>query len=187
MEKLIKQYNDRFSRFALQKEQIRRLWNVNEKSAHILYFFTKAKRPNRILEVGTSNGYSTFWLYLASKDNGTIIDTIEVDKKRYEMARENLQGLSEINLLLGKAEELLPYLEYQYDLVFIDAGKVNYIDYIKLIIPLLKGEALIIADNTLSHEITTRGYNDFVENSELFTSSILPIEDGLTVSIYHEK
>lgn len=134
MERIKELYKQRLSKFDIQRNSINQLWNINEQTAQLLYIFIKTKQPKNILEIGTSNGYSTFWISLAAEQFGAIIDTIEVDEARFKLAQKNLAGRNNIKLHFGKAERIIPKLNKQYDFVFIDAIKVDYIKYIKLLI-----------------------------------------------------
>lgn len=183
MEKIKSKNSNRFKRFEEQKAQNRRLWNLDPISQNLLYMLTRLKKPGRVLEIGTSNGFSSFMMSLA--DPYIQIETIEVDLSRYEMAKENLSDLPNIIIHHCKAEELISTLKPGFDMVFIDANKPAYIDYLTLIIPLLNHEALIIADNITSHPETTIRYRDFVLHDDRFTTMLLPLEAGLLISIYN--
>ena len=177
-------YHVELANFEAQKQNIRRLWNIPQETAELLYTFIKIKAPKHILEIGTSNGFSTFWLSLAAETCGAVVDTIEVDEDRFKLAEKNLVNRENIIHYFGKAELIIPKLTNKYDFVFIDAGKINYIDYIKLLINKLNNNAVIIADNVISHKDTVTEYLDFIESSELFDSVTLSIDSGLNVAIY---
>ena len=184
MERIKQKYKHELSSFETQKKNIRRLWNISQETAELLYAFIKIKEPKNILEIGTSNGFSTFWLSLAAETYDAVVDTIEVDKDRYKLAKKNLENRINIIQHLGKAELIIPELTDKFDFVFIDAGKINYIDYIKLLINKLNNNALIIADNVISHKNTVTEYLDYIESSELFDSVTLRIDSGFNVAIY---
>ncbi len=185
MEKIRKEYEHQFHSFIQQKNEIHRLWNLDPISLELIYMFVRAKKPKRILEIGTSNGYSAFMMSIVNEN--LIIDTIEVDDKRYNLAQTNLSSRPNIRQFLGKAEDILPKLENSYDFVFIDANKPAYINYLKLIEPLLESEALIIADNVTSHPETTQNYQDYVQTNPFYTTMLLPVEAGLLISFFHKN
>jgi len=187
MEKLKIKYANELARFAEQKARIRRLWNVDETTAGFLYLAATVHKAQNLLELGTSNGYSTFWLSLAAERNGGIVHTVEVDQKRYLMAKENLKTRSNIAMHYGLAEDIIPTLPPVIDFVFIDAGKPAYLDYLLLLLPKLEPGALILADNVTSHPETTAAYSEYIKKSELFTSLTLPLEAGLEMSVYQPK
>lgn len=185
MEKLELSNEDRkeLAEFENQRQNIRRLWNIDEQTAHILYFWVKANKPARILEIGTSNGYSTFWLAKAATFYGGLVETIEVDESRFKLAQHNLQRMKNITMHFGLAEIIIPNLSHQYELVFIDAGKIGYVDYIKLLLDKLTQNAVIIADNVISHSHSTQDYLQFMQNSGFFETMTLAVGSGLEISI----
>ncbi len=187
MERVKRKYQKELSLFETQRKSMRRLWNIEQRSAELLFTIIEATKPDRILEIGTSNGFSTFWLSLAAETCGALVDTIEVDEDRYNLARKNLENRDNIIQHFGKAELIIPKLMYKYDFIFIDAGKVNYIDYIKLLSEKLEDRAIIVADNVISHKHTVTEYLDYIESSELFDCVTLNIDSGLNVAVYDAK
>lgn len=187
MERIIKQYKQELARFETQKNKIKRLWNIPQETAELLYTFVKITTPKHILEIGTSNGFSTFWLSLAAETCSAVVDTIEIDEERFKLSKKNLLKRKNVIQHWGKAELLIPKLTNKYDFIFIDAGKINYIDYIKLLINKLNNNAVIIADNVISHKNTVTEYLDYIESNELFDNVTLRIDSGLNVAIYKMK
>jgi predicted O-methyltransferase YrrM len=183
VEKLKELNRERFERFRKQKEEIRRLWNIDQKTAELMYVVVKAKNPANILEIGTSNGYSSFIMSLAVDTERCLIETIEVDESRYSMAQENLQGIGHIKQYLSKAEDLIPKLTNSYDVVFLDANKPAYINYFHLIREKLKPGAIVIADNICSHPETTMPYRSFMLNNPEFFSTLIEIDAGILISV----
>ena len=187
MERIKEKYKLELARFETQKNKIKRLWNIPQETAELLYTFIKIKEPKHILEIGTSNGFSTFWLSLAAEDCGAVVETIEADEDRFKLAKKNLLNRENLIQYFGKAELIIPKLTSKYDFIFIDAGKINYIDYIKLLLQKMDNNAIIIADNVISHKNTVTEYLDFIESSELFDSVTLNIDSGLNVAVYKMK
>jgi predicted O-methyltransferase YrrM len=169
--------------FKEQRQTIKRLWNIDQETAHLLYFWVKTYKPEHILEIGSSNGYSTFWLAKAASYHSGLVETIEVDEKRYKLAEENLQGITNIQMHFGLAEKIIPGLTYQYQFVFIDAGKIGYVDYLKLLLDKLDKNAVIIADNVISHRHSIQEYLQLIRKSHLFETMTLAVGDGLEISI----
>ncbi len=186
MERLKEQYKHELARFEVQKNNMQRLWNIPQETAELLYTFVKIKAPKHILEIGTSNGFSTFWLSLAAETCGAVVDTIEVDEDRFALAKYNLINRNNVIQRLGKAELIIPELTYKYDFIFIDAGKINYIDYIKLLLNKMSRNAIVVADNVISHKDTVKEYLDYIESSELFDSVTLNIDSGINVAVYNK-
>ncbi len=187
MERIKELHKQKLSEFKLQRNNINKLWNINEQTAQLLYILIKTKQPKNILEIGTSNGYSTFWISLAAEQFDAIIDTIEVDKARFKLAQKNLAGIKNIILHLGKAERIIPKLNKQYDFVFIDANKIDYIKYIRLLINKLNDKAIIIADNIISHKESLQEYLDYINSNSAFENMILDIDSGLEISVFKKQ
>ncbi len=160
------------------------------------------KRPARILEVGTAVGFSA--ILMAEYDPVECeITTIENYEKRIPIARENFKRAGkehQITLLEGDATEILKELTKPYDFIFMDAAKGQYIHFMPDILRLLKPEGLLVSDNVLqdgdiieSHFIVTRRnrtihkrmreYLYALTHSEELVTSVLPIGDGVTVSV----
>ena len=171
----------------------------------------KKYKPKRILEIGTLHGYSAILManFLLSvndnddNDNATkfIVVCLEIDKKLANIAKKNIEkaGLSDkIKVINGDALEIIPKLDnnhYRFDLVFIDAVKNQYLEYLKLIEEndLMNKEeaAVVIADNVLIYENEMRDYLDYVRNSGQYNSYTTEttleftknVKDALEVSI----
>ncbi|MBW6516039.1 MAG: class I SAM-dependent methyltransferase [Candidatus Cloacimonetes bacterium] len=185
MEILKKKYQVILSRLEQQREESRRLWNIGQETVDFLALLLKLKKPKNILELGTSNGYSAFWIATITEDFASSIETIECDEERYNMAKENLATISNIKIHFAKAEEIIPNLENNYDFVFIDANKEQYHHYLDLLIPKLNDQALIVADNVLSHQHSVKLFSKKLHNNHNFDSITIPIESGLEVAIYN--
>ncbi|NQV18574.1 MAG: class I SAM-dependent methyltransferase [Armatimonadetes bacterium] len=182
MERIIQKYKKEFERFEKQKKSSESFWNIREQTAKFLYSFIKAKSPENILEIGTSNGYSTFWLSLAAEKS--IVDTIEADEYRFELAKENLKSRKNIIQHFGFAEDIIPKLNKKFDFVFVDAEKVKYKSYLKLLLDKLSDNAVIIADNIVSHKESVIEYLDFLKQNSCFESFLVEIDSGLEISFY---
>ena len=162
-------------------------------------------RPKRILELGTFTGYSALCLAEGLSEDG-LLTTIEHNDELEDTIRRNLalSPLSDrIRLIIGDAKEILHTeadkreainSDALYDLVFIDADKREYCDYIDLVYPLVPVGGFILADNTLwdghiidpaydkdKQTVGLRAFNDKIAKDSRFEQVILPIRDGLTI------
>ncbi len=164
------------------------------------------KQPKRILELGTAIGYSAI-LMSEYMPKDCVIDTIENYDKRIPIAKANFEraGVSDrINLYEGDAMEIMPTLKYKYDFVFMDAAKAQYIYFLPLLKNLMEDGGILITDNVLQDGdiiesrfgITRRNrtihsrmreYMYEVKNSEDFETTIVPIGDGITMSVKKER
>ncbi|MBD5372872.1 MAG: O-methyltransferase [Bacteroides sp.] len=164
----------------------------------LLSMISHMVRPRRILELGTFTGYSALCLAEGLIADGEL-HTIEHNDEDETQLRELFAANDErIKLHIGDASELIQKLHEQWDLIFIDANKREYLRYLQLLIPNLKPGAIILADNTLwDGKVTAprlkdgqtegiREFNDYVsEHSEEFSPVILPIRDGMTIMRYN--
>ena len=183
----------------------------------VLSMLSKMIRPKRILELGTFTGYSALCLAEGLVDDGRLI-TIEHNDEMEDAIRRNLalSPLGEkIELVIGDAKEWLREFRERsqasyslenapealqlkggelFDLVFIDADKKEYCDYLDLVLPLMNEGGWILADNTLwdghiidpaydkdKQTVALRAFNDKVAEDERLEKVILPLRDGLTV------
>jgi len=150
-------------------------------------------RPKRILEVGTFMGYSALCLAKGLPGDG-ILHTIELKKEDAEKARSYFDKSSlgpRIILHTGNALEVIPGLKETWDLVFIDADKPGYIEYFNLVLPQVRKNGFILADNIFFHgqalEKQPKGknaksiqaFNEFIKKRTDIEKVILTIRDGL--------
>ena len=151
---------------------------------------------SRVLEIGAFTGYSTICLASGLPEGG-FVDTLEINDELEDLMREGWKraGVSDrITLHLGDAKETLAGLSGPYDLVFIDANKREYCEYFDLVLPLLKPEGLIIADDVLwdgkvytepiSSDAQTEGllaFNSRMADDPRVEVVILPIRDGISL------
>ena len=182
MEKLKHPYSDILNTFKEQKQKIHRLWNVEGETANLLAMMVMLKKPKIILELGTSNGYSTFHLAL---DPTVRVVTIDVETARSNLAKETLKDFPNIEFITERIETYIPKIDYKIDLLFMDANKPNYINYLLQLEDKLNLNAVIIADNIDSHA-TTNTYKDYIINSDKYTTIHLSIDAGVLISIYHK-
>jgi predicted O-methyltransferase YrrM len=148
---------------------------ISRETGEILHLLVKLKNPKNVLEVGTSIGYSAIWIASALKKGSlTCIDhwpeRIHIAKSFFNRAK------LPIKLIEGNALDVIPGLKTKFDMVFLDATKSEYLNYLKKV-RLNKG-ALVIADNTISHASKMQDFLDYVGRRGAIT---LPIGSGITV------
>lgn len=170
---------------------------VDDDVSRLLQLLIKIKRPMRILEIGTSIGYSTTSMAEAIKEYGGKIVTVEYDEKVAYHAQQNFikAGVSDyIELKIGDAKELIPKLQGEFDLIFQDVDKRLYPLLFEDCLKLLKKGGLLIAEDTLFPVLDLdkkwfdliepiKEFNELVVNCEELESTLLPIGDGVTVAI----
>ncbi|MDR1878373.1 MAG: O-methyltransferase [Bacteroidales bacterium] len=159
-----------------------------------LQMLSRLIQPKRILELGTYTGYATISLAEGLPDDG-IIYTIEKNVELEHIIHKYIQkaGIEhKVKLLLGNALDLLPTLHETWDMVFIDADKINYINYYNLLLPSLSDNGIILADNVLwsgkvigeikDKDKDTKAildFNTFVQNDSRVKNMMLPFRDGI--------
>lgn len=175
---------------AEMEKQREQYWNIPREAAELIYFLGKIVKAKKVLEIGTSSGYSGIWLANLVKLEDGKLYTIESHHRRYALAAENFEkaGVSKfIEQVRGHAPQVLKeipeIMEGGFDMVFLDATKREHVAYFKEIADLLKSGGLIIADNILSHEEKMLEYVDYVKKSEDFASEIVPVGTGLMISL----
>ncbi len=130
-----------------------RYLSVPREDGRLLRILAESGRAQRIVEVGTSTGYSGLWLLLALKTTGGELVTYEIDDGRHAMARRNFERaglLGQATLVLGDAHQEITKLKGPVDLVFIDADKEGYPDYLRKVLPLVRPGGLVVAHNMAS-------------------------------------
>jgi caffeoyl-CoA O-methyltransferase len=187
---------------ALTRETYQKILQPRMLSGHyqgrILSVLSKLIRPKTILELGTFTGYSALCLAEGLDKNG-ILHTIDINEELIDFQRKYFDKSdygTQIVQHLGSALDIIPTLETTFDLIFMDADKPNYIKYFYQIIDKLNPGGVILSDNVLwsgkvietlnPSDISTKTvleYNALLKEDPRLETVLLPIRDGLTVSI----
>jgi len=162
----------------------------------ILEMISKMINPEKILELGTYTGYSAICLTKGLKENG-ILHTIEINDELEEVILKYFKKAeveNKIKLHFGDARTIIPKINEQFDLVFIDADKREYMEYYHIIFDYVKPGGFILADNVLwsgkviemetPDDEYTKGifdFNKFIKDDDRIEKVILPLRDGLTL------
>jgi predicted O-methyltransferase YrrM len=161
-------------------------------------------KPKSILEIGCGSGYSTYFL-IRNLPDGSSYNGIDLNKERLVIAQEFIKSSfpeksgRKIRFYTGNALKIIPAFNQKFDMVFIDAAKHEYPQYIKSLLEKLENNAVVIADNifydgkifkenTSKHDTNSvkgiKEYIDFITGSSYFQSHFLDISDGIAVSIF---
>jgi len=173
---------------------------VTPEVAQLLIVLGKLLRPARILEIGTAIGYSAILLAGVLADGGRM-DTIEREEEMLVKARENIKraGLENtISIIAGDAQEVLMCLDKQYDMIFMDAAKGQYPEFLPECLRMLKNGGLLVSDNVLYKGMISgeepvvrrkrtivnrlRTYLDNLCSNPSLDTSILPVGDGVALT-----
>ncbi len=166
--------------------QSKRLRAIRPEVGEFLTTLASAVAARRIVEVGTSGGYSTLWLALAAKRNGGRVQTYDVDPAKVEMAKANLAqaglgGVVDFNLEDGGAG--LQRLDGEADFVFIDAEKEDYERFLEPAVRALRPGGTLVADNLTSHEEDLAGFRDKALGHPQLRGLVVPIGRGELVAV----
>ncbi len=158
--------------------------SVGETEGRMLRLLTETADAKSVVEIGTSTGYSGLWFCLALQSTGGKLTTFEIDHERAELAKEHFRkaGVAQLTTVVeGNAHQNVARLAAPIDIVFIDADKEGYVDYLNKLLPLVRPGGLILADNVESAPEYVRAVS---ENSELET---LYYNDGRGLGISLKK
>ncbi|MBE7012040.1 MAG: O-methyltransferase [Ruminococcaceae bacterium] len=167
-------------------------------SIRFLEIIIKIANAKRILEVGSAIGYSAIRMSRAAEGEVT---TIELSEEMADIAEENIKkaGLSDkIRLIRGDAREILPQIDGEFDLIFVDAAKGQYAEFFKESRRLLKKGGIMVSDNVLYKGMTAtdellvhrkitlvrrlRAYLEMLKENKDFSTALIPIGDGVALS-----
>ncbi|MDE3124312.1 MAG: O-methyltransferase [Bacteroidota bacterium] len=159
----------------------------------LLKFLSTILQPKYVLEIGTFTGYSALCLAEGLAKEGEL-HTIELRTADATIAQQNFSAskwAKQIHLHIGNALKIIPTLSFEWDLIFIDADKTSYIQYYEMVLPYLKKNGVIIADNVLFHgqvlETPIKGknakaihnFNEWVYKDDRTQQVLLTVRDGL--------
>jgi predicted O-methyltransferase YrrM len=170
---------------ARETERPRRMLNITPDTGRLLWTLVRSAHATRLLEVGTSNAYSTIWLADAARATGGRVTTLERNPDKARLARENLgrAGLLDlVTIVEGPAAETLSALPGPFDFVFLDADRPSYRLYLDLALPRLVAGGLLVADNVVSHAEELRDYQARVKSHPDLFSVTVPIGKGEEIS-----
>jgi predicted O-methyltransferase YrrM len=170
-----------------QPDRLSRLRNVEPETAELLAVLVRATRSRRILEVGTSNGHSTLWLADAAEAVGGHVETLDIDPRRTEAARANLER-AELSAIaecrtIGAAQALAEYPDAAWDFVFLDAERPEYSGYWPNLRRALAPGAALAIDNAISHESELQTFKRLLGDDPRVTSALVPSGAGLIVAV----
>lgn len=175
---------------------------VKPETKELLRTLVLLKKPMKILEVGAAVGFSSLYMNSYQPEGGTVL-TIERNDKRILKARENIRKTGKeqaVTLLEGDAIEILKEIKGSFDLIFVDAAKGQYIHFLEDVLRLLAPEGVLVSDNVLQDGDVAksryaierrdrtihkrmRDYLYTIKNHPLLETAILPVGDGVAISI----
>lgn len=170
----------------IDKDRNRRFANVSATDGRLLRQLTEAVGAKRVVEIGTSTGYSGLWFALALRPTGGKLVTHEIDSRRASMAREHFKeaGVEDlITIIEGDAHETAKQHKEPIDVLFLDADKEGYIDYLNKLLPLLRPGGLVIAHNMNPRQADPDYVKAITTNPDLETLLLLSEGTGVSVTL----
>jgi predicted O-methyltransferase YrrM len=171
---------------ARQADRLARFRNVEPETAELLALLVRTIRAQRILELGTSNGYSTLWLADAAEATGGSVTSVELDAARSALAREHLEraGLSAELRTQDASQALAQAPDGYYDLIFLDAERPAYAGYWPDLLRVLRRDGGLLAiDNVLSHPAEVEEIGALIDLEPSVGSVLLAIGAGVRLVV----
>lgn len=163
------------------------MWNITPEEGRLLRILTEATGAKHVVEIGTSIGYTAIWFCLALRTTGGKMTTHEIDPYRISLARENFKnaGVSHlITIVEGDAHKTVTRLKEPIDILFIDADKAGYFDYLNKLLPLVRPGGLILAHNTVDLASEMQDYiKAITTNPTLETLFLYKNTGGMSVTL----
>lgn len=168
-------------------ERPKQMLNITRDTGEFLSLLVRATAARRILEIGTSNGYSTLWLAEAALANGGSVTTVEASQYKTGLASDTFSrsGLEDcIKLIHDDAGTILAQVaDASIDLLFLDSQRSEYLGWWDRIRRVLRPGGLLIVDNAVSHREEMAPFTALIESDEKFTISLVPVGNGELLAV----
>lgn len=168
-------------------DRLDRYRNLEPATAELLGVLVRATRARRVLELGTSNGYSTLWLADAAEATDGRVLTVEIDPERGALAHEHLAALGladRVELRTGDAGEALrESADGAWELIFLDAERPAYAGYVRDLVRTLAPHGVLAVDNVISHAHKLVEFTALIEAEPSLTQTVVPVGAGLRLAV----
>lgn len=165
-----------------QSEREGRMLNITRDTGEFLSVLVRATGARDILEIGTSNGYSTLWLAEAAQATGGKVTTVEYLKAKHQLAAESFtkSGLGpSIESLHADASDVLKHMpDTSVDFLFLDSDRSQYYAWFADIKRILRRGGLLVVDNAVSHEHQVAPFVELLQSDAEFSTSLVPVGKG---------
>ena len=170
-----------------EPDRLLRWRNVEPETAELLGLLVRAKRARNVLEIGTSNGYSTIWLGDAVEATGGSVVSLEIDAARTAIAAGHLESVglrTSVDLRTeDAATALAAFADAAFDLIFLDAERDAYAGYWPDLVRTLAPAGLIAVDNVISHAHDLVAFRATVDGDDRVTPALVPIGAGVLLAV----
>jgi len=167
-------------------DRLERFRNVEPATAELLGVLIRACGSKRILELGTSNGYSTIWLADAAARTGGSVVSVDIDAARIELADRHLRDVQLRDHVELRTEDAALTLrrsaDSEWDFIFLDAERPAYPDYLTELVRTLAPGGVLAVDNVRSHEHELVEFTSRIEDEQLLTQTVLEVGAGLRLA-----
>jgi caffeoyl-CoA O-methyltransferase len=163
-----------------------RLRQITPEVGRFLHTLVLAARPRRLIEIGSSGGYSSIWLGTAARRVGGLVDSLEIDPVKVALARESIgsAGLGDVvRIIEGDAFAYMNARDEPVDFVFLDAEKEDYLAFFDLVVPLLTPGGVLVADNLLSHAESLTPFREAALSEPRLSAVVVPIGRGELLAV----
>lgn len=164
----------------------RGMMNVAPAEGEYLSDLVKKLQAKRVLEIGTSNGYSGIWLALGLRETGGKLITLDLDEGRRSLAVKNFKATGVDDIIesrLGDALKTIPALQGPFEIVFLDAWKPDYKKYLDLVLPMVPSGGVIVAHNVESHPQEMPDFLEAIKTSPQLRTEVVKVgPSGLSLS-----
>lgn len=172
---------------ATQEDRSKKMLNLETDAAKFISILARSSNRQRMLEIGTSNGYSTIWFAWVASITGGHVTSIEMNRDKQAMADANLKRAKlrdKVDLRLGNATDIITSMnnDLTFDLIFFDADRLSAPEQLHLLLPKIESGALVLADNVLSHPDQIAGYLSAISALPDFDHMIIPIGKGISLA-----
>ncbi|MBN1326161.1 class I SAM-dependent methyltransferase [Candidatus Falkowbacteria bacterium] len=180
--------DERIGRILNELEKLNKIggqWNISHETGQFLYDLIIEKKPEVIVEVGASNGYSTIWLATAARRINAKVITYEFVPEKVRDLVSNLQKanlIKYVQIIPDDANKRLGEMKEKVDFIFLDGRKNEYLQQLKLLEPKFNSNAIIAADNVISHKHVLEDYLYYVTTDSKYKSELKDIGTGLEIS-----
>jgi predicted O-methyltransferase YrrM len=159
-----------------------RMLNITRETGELLAVLVKCTKAKRILEIGTSNGYSTLWLTEAARSIQGVVTTVECSDYKIGLATQNFQRANLVDIITQVKDDAGSFLsgcaDESYEMIFLDAERSAYLGYWQDLRRVLCQGGLLVADNAISHQEQLAPLVAMVESDDRFRTCLIPVGNG---------
>jgi len=174
---------------AAREDRLERLRNVEPETARLLGVLARGLTARRLLELGTSNGYSTIWLADAARDCDGALTSVEIDSTRIAEADQHLRSVGLEAFATLRLEDaracLTKSADASWDLIFLDAERSDYVSYWPDLARTLSAGGMLVVDNVISHADEVADFRELIERDSRVMDALVPVGAGALLVVKH--